>query len=36
MATAFRTLQSRLHHQDMTLGEKLRQISWTYLSYNFV
>ena len=31
MATAFRTLQSRLHHQDMTLGEKLRQISWTYL-----
>lgn len=27
----FRTLQDRLHHQDMSLGEKLRQISWTYI-----
>ncbi len=31
MPAQFRTLQDRLHHQDMTLGEKLRQISWSYL-----
>jgi len=31
MPKDFRSLQDRLRQQDMTLGEKLRQISWTYI-----
>ncbi len=31
MVMDFRSLKDRLHQQDMTLGEKLRQISWAYI-----
>ena len=31
MVMDFRSLQDRLHQKDMTLGEKLRQISWAYI-----